>query len=143
MIRFEDIPHQYGLCLNDDCPLAHKCLRHLALEALPESKNFATILLPGRCTPRADGTYTYYHSNTKVRYACGFRSVLTQFPVQVLNNFRDYLIMVYPRNKYFKIRRGDIHLSPKEQEFIIRVAKEQGFQGEFTFDKYEEDYLWQ
>lgn len=143
MIRLEDIPHQYGLCLNGDCPMAETCLRHLALAAMPADKSFAKILLPQRCTADADGKYPYYHSSAKVRYARGFRRVLATFPVNVLEAFRDSLIAAYPRNKYFKMRRGTILLTPKEQELIIRVARNKGFQGEFTFDKYEEDYLWQ
>lgn len=142
MIRFEDIPHQYGLCLKNDCPLAETCLRYLACAAMPESKNFANILLPQRCTPDAHGNYPYYHSNTKIRHARGFRRVLNTFPVNVLDAFRSRLIAIYPRNLYFKMRRGDILLTPKEQELIIRTARDKGFQGEFTFDAYEEAYLW-
>lgn len=143
MIRFEDIPHQYGLCLNGDCPMAATCLRHLALAALPADRNFARILLPHRCMADADGKYPHYHSNAKVRYARGFTRVLDTFPVKMLEAFRDSLIRAYPRNKYFNMRRGTILLTPREQEFIIRTAHNKGFQGEFTFDKYEEHYLWE
>lgn len=143
MIRFEEIPFNYGLCLNGDCPMAATCLRHLALSATPESKIFANVLLPQRCTADAGGHYPYYRINTKVRYALGFRRVLATFPVNVLEAFRDRLIAIYPRNYYFKMRRGSILITSKEQELIIRTAHDKGFQGEFTFDSYEERYLWE
>jgi len=142
MIRFEDIPFQYGLCLKSDCPLADTCLRHLAVAALPESQDFANILLPQKCITDADGNCAYYRSSTKARYARGFTHVLKTFPVGVLDAFRDQLIAIYPRNKYFMMRRGAISLTPKEQELIMRIARNKGFQGEFVFDGYEEDYLW-
>jgi hypothetical protein len=142
MIRFEDIPFQYGLCLKSDCPLADTCLRHLAVAALPEENDYATIVLPHKCIEDADGKPSYYRSNAKVRHARGFTRVLKTFPVGVLDAFRDRLIGTYPRSKYFKMRRGDILLTPKEQEFIVQTAQNKGFQGEFTFDNYEEHYLW-
>lgn len=142
MIRFEDIPFNYGFCLKSDCPLADTCLRHLAVAALPEEKNYATVVLPHKCMAGTDEKPRYYRSNAKVRYARGFTRVLNTFPVNALEAFRDRLIGAYPRSKYFKMRRGDILLTPKEQEFIVQTAHNKGFQGEFTFDNYEEDYLW-
>lgn len=143
MIKYEDIPSQYKLCLKNDCPMAETCLRHLAVASIPETRPAAYLLLPGRCTADADGNYPYYRSNAKVRYARGFTRVLVNFPVKVLEAFRDRLIGIYPRNKYFLMRRGGMRLSPNEQEFIIRTARSKGFQEEFTFDRYEEDYLWE
>lgn len=143
MIRFEDIPFDYKLCLKDDCPLAEECLRHLAVKALPESKNSVSVILPGKCTADENGAYPYYRSHVKVRYARGFSRVLATFPVNVLEAFRDRLISIYPRNKYFKMRRGGLLLTPQEQELIVRTAQAKGFQGKFTFDNYEEHYRWE
>lgn len=143
MIRFEEIPFGYRLCLKDNCPLAEECLRHLAVQALPASQNSVSAILPGKCTADENGKYPYFRSNVKVRYARGFTRVLTTFPVNVLEAFRDRLIGIYPRNKYFKMRRGGVLLTPAEQELIVRAARAKGFQGEFTFDNYEDHYLWQ
>ncbi len=64
------------------------------------------------------------------------------FPNDMLAAFRDRMQTRYPRNKYFALRRGELPLTPEEQEFVIRIARKVGFQGDFTFDAYEEGYLW-
>ncbi len=142
MIKLEEIPYMYGLCLNDACPSAGTCLRHLALSAHSEERDFIPVLHP-RHYPVAEETQcAHYRSHVKVHYARGFRQALAVFPVHMLTAFRDRMITRYPRNKYFALRRGELPLTPEEQEYIIRVARKVGYQGDFTFDAYEEGYLW-
>ena len=142
MIKFEDIPFQYGFCQHAACPPADTCLRHLALSALPEGQSFVPTLHPRHFPAEGESCCTHYRSNAKVRYARGFRKVLRTFPVNVLETFRDQLTTTFKYNRYYQLRRGDLPISPKEQELIRKVAREKGFKETFTFDAYEEGYPW-
>lgn len=141
MIDYEQIPFQYGLCLRADCKQASHCLRYLAFEAQPEYVTFVRVLVPRKCAS-ADGRCAYYRSSVPVSHARGFTRVLKDFPMKVLDAFRSRMITAYPRVKYFRMRRGDLLLTPSEQDYIVRTARKQGFTGEFTFDSYEDNYLW-
>ncbi len=142
MINYQDIPFQYPLCVKGDCPSAATCMRHFAVSLLSDTQHSALLLLPHRCLIGANGKCTHYRPITRIRLARGFRRVLADFPTQVLDAFRDHLTTVYPRNKYFQMRRGDIPLSPEDQQRIIRTARTKGYKGDFFFDCYEEGYAW-
>ena len=48
------------------------------------------------------------------------------------------LIREFGRNEYFARRRGELSLSPKEQETIISALREAGIAEPLPFDRYEE-----
>ena len=67
-LDFSEVPYQYSMCLNRQCPKADICLRQLAEQSIPEKVEHWTIISPKRLTT-TKGDCPYYRSNIKASYA--------------------------------------------------------------------------
>ena len=47
-LDFSEVPYQYSMCLNRQCPKADICLRQLAEQSIPEKDEHGTIIVPTR-----------------------------------------------------------------------------------------------
>ena len=47
-ISFTQVPFNYPLCLNEQCPKAATCLRQLAMQSMPTEKDYWKIISPKR-----------------------------------------------------------------------------------------------
>ncbi|WP_440427427.1 DUF6078 family protein [Prevotella merdae] len=63
------------------------------------------------------------------------------FPQQY-DQFMTTLCFHFGRNQYFKRRRGDILISPEEQEVIRQMLEKVGADSKMDFDNYEEHINW-
>ena len=61
---------------------------------------------------------------------------------QQYDKFMTSLVLHFGRNQYFKRRRGDILISPKEQEVIRQILEKVGADKKMDFDNYEELINW-
>ena len=78
-LDFSEVPYQYSMCLNRQCPKADICLRQLAEQSIPEKVEHWTIISPKRLTT-TKGDCPYYRSNIKASYAKGFIGILESLP---------------------------------------------------------------
>ena len=65
---FSEVPYQYAMCPNQQCPKADTCLRQLAEQSVPEEVEYWSIISPKRLSS-IKGDCPYYRSNIKARYA--------------------------------------------------------------------------
>ena len=116
---YEDIPAGYPLCMHADCPKADSCLRQLAFRR-----------------------HAHYVSNQPVKFAKGFTNFQKRMYPDQYDKFMTTLVCHFGRNQYFKRRRGDIVLSPEEQEEIKAVLEKVGVNHPMEFDQYIEAINW-
>ena len=131
---YKDIPADYPLCLNKDCPMADSCLRQLAYRRHEELGTFLKLINPSKCSQQAD--CPYYVSNQPVRFAKGFVNIQKLMYPEQYAKFMTLLICHFGRNQYFKRRRGDIVLPPEEQEVIQMALEKAGVTQPMEFDEY-------
>ena len=74
-ISFTQVPFDYPLCLNGQCPKAATCLRQLAMQSMPTEKDYWKIISPKRLAT-VKGECPFYRSSQKARYAKGFMNML-------------------------------------------------------------------
>lgn len=134
------IPLKYPVCQYSDCPQAATCLHQLVYPDLMEAEIILQLINPKKCTK--DETCEFYRDSRPVKYACGFTNFRQKmFPGQY-ENFMMTLKGKYGRNGYFKRRRGEMLLPPKEQEIILAVLRKVGVTEDLKFDKYLEQINW-
>lgn len=134
------IPYAYPLCVHVNCPKAESCLRQLAFQNQTESSTYMRIVNPSKCTCQSN--CPFYVSSMPVLYARGFAKFKEQmFPAQY-DKFMTMLIGYYGRNKYFKLRRGELAISPADQLVIKKALKKSGVVEDLDFDTYEETLNW-
>ena len=136
-IDYNQVPHNFALCLHAECPMADTCLHRMVWSAVPDSEEHLTVLNPS-CTVPGVGC-RYYRSAQKEVYARGFRGMQAQMLPAQYAQFSGKLMHCFSRNSYFERRRGDRLCSPKEIAHIREVLAEIGLPA-LEFDDYEERY---
>lgn len=125
-------------CINSSCSLADHCMRFQKWK--DEESNFIKVVNPKKVT--GDSTCTFFMDNTDTRFAKGFIKFLTTLPRTTEDKFRSAMISHYPRNKYFKLRKGEILCSPSDQEFIIALLTKLSLPTDNVFDEWVEKEDW-
>ena len=137
---YEDVPDGYPVCLRGDCPLAEDCLHRLAYHVLIGQSDILRVVNPNHCVK--DHGCPYFRSATPVRCACGFTAMQQNMLPGQYRTFMAILVERFGRNSYYERRRGDILLSPQEQDVVQGALREAGVQETLDFDRYEEKVCW-
>ena len=124
--HFTNVPYNYPLCLNRQCPKASTCLRQLVEQEVPDSAEYWVVISP-KYQAKLKGACPHYRSSQKVQYAKGCMNILDNLP---------------SRRTYYRIRKGERLLSPAEQRDVQKILKQCGATGKQEFDAYVEDYEW-
>lgn len=139
--EYTSLPKDYPVCEHSSCPMAAACLHQVAYSMkLEQNEVYLRLINPTRCSK--DEACTYYRDKKPVIFARGFTNFQKQMYPQQYDKFMTTLILHFGRNQYFKRRRGDILLSPEEQEVIRLMLEKVGADSKMVFDKYEEHINW-
>ncbi len=138
---YKDIPVNYAVCEQSDCPRGATCLHSLVYRTLLEQGDtYLRLINPRQCT--RDDTCPHYRDSAPVTYARGFIGMQEHmFPGQY-RKFMSKLIGHFSRTPYFERRRGEVALSPREQKIVLDVLRQVGVTEELKFDRYEENINW-
>lgn len=134
------IPNNYATCEHSDCPRAASCLCQIAYLPLREEAEILRVLNPGRCTK--DEKCPFFRDSTPVIFARGFRGMQAKMLPGQYDKFMNFLIGQYNRTYYYQCRRGEMALSPKEQQVVRRALRYAGVSEPLEFDSYEESVNW-
>ena len=135
------LPTNYPVCEHSSCPMAATCLHHIAYTMmLEQNEEYLRLINPTRCSK--DKTCTYYHDKKPVIFARGVTNFQKHMFPQQYDQFMTTLCFHFGRNQYFKRRRGDILISPEEQEEIRHMLEKVGAASKMAFDNYEEHINW-
>lgn len=138
---FSQVPCNYTLCLNQQCPKASTCLRQLIEQETTDSTKYLVIINPKHLSTLT-GECPYYRCSTKVHFAKGFIKLLDSLSNNQVRNIVPLLIGQFSRRTYYRIRKGERLLSPAEQQKILNILKRCGVTGKQEFDAYVEEYEW-
>lgn len=137
-----EVPSNYALCLNRQCPQASTCLRQLAEQEISDRIEYWTVISPKYQEAIEKSVCPYYRSSTKVLFAKGFIKILENLPNKQMQQVISRLIGRFNQRTYYRIRKGERLLSPTEQKVILNIIKSCGATGKQEFDVYIEDYDW-
>lgn len=138
--RLSDVPRNFALCLNADCPLSGQCLHYIVRTMIPEDELILHVYNPEAVKGGED--CEHFRNQTPVRYAYGFEGMQAHMLPGQYAMFRDTLIACFSRNRFFVRRRGEFPISPREQAYIRGVLEQVGADPSLEFDRYEERINW-
>ena len=121
-ISFTQVPFDYPLCLNGQCPKAATCLRQLAMQSMPTEKDYWKIISPKRLAT-VKGECPFYRSSQKARYAKGFMNMLNSLPYNKRGIAIANLIAGFGQRTYYRARKGERLLLPEEQQSVLNVFR--------------------
>ncbi len=138
--RLADVPGNFTLCLNGECPMASRCLHHIVRTMVPATELVLHVYNPD-AVQGGEGC-EHFRGQVPERYAYGFEGMQEKMLPGQYAVFMELLIAHFSRNSYFVRRRGDFPMPPKEQELIREVLKQVGADPSMDFDRYEERINW-
>ncbi len=135
------IPYNFARCLNDQCPQASTCLRHIAGQHPTTDNLYLTIINPTRY-PTNGNACEAFKTAVKVHLAWGLKRLLDRIPYEDAVSIRTQLIRQYGKTGYYRFYRGERGLMPKDQAYIKQLFQNKGIQEEPTYQKHTEEYIW-
>ncbi|WP_455593228.1 DUF6078 family protein [Bacteroides sp.] len=140
-MTFPDLPFNYLLCINEQCPRSATCLRQMVVREVSEDMEWWPVISPKRLAA-LKGDCPYYRSNVKVQFAKGFIQLIESLPYKQMRAVIHELMEHFSRRTYFRIRKGERLLSPSEQRAVLHILKRNGVTAPLQFDAYVEGYDW-
>ncbi len=138
--QLSDVPGNFVLCLNSECPLADRCLHQMVRRMVGIDELVLHVYNPE--VVRGGEDCEHFRSGEPVRYAFGFEGMQENMLPKQYAMFRDTLIACFSRNRFFVRRRGEFPISPREQAYIRGVLEQVGADPSLGFDRYEERINW-
>lgn len=132
----------YLVCYVATCPLREQCLRYAVGKYYPPTQPVVKCINSLYAGVGTDDCH-FYRQGEKVQMACGITRIFTDdMPRSVEGHVRSSLRERFRRTVFFEYRNGTRLIPPDMQEYIRRLFREAGWDGEVEFDSYVEDYNW-
>ena len=129
------IPNGLVFCVQDECPKAAQCMRHILYRNNTQAMPHITILNP-LLTPFTQDGCPHFREYQIARYARGFRKIYNALPVQYAKKFWLRVPGITSESMYYRMKRGDKLISPDLQQQILVAARHFGVPDSVDFDEY-------
>lgn len=139
--NYNTVPYQFAHCLNDQCPRAGECLRHLIVRHIPAECETVNIVAPMYATANSESC-SYFRQDKSVKFAQGITHLLDNVAHADAVILRDQLYTYFKRNTYYRIRNKERLIQPDEQEYIRKLFLKRGITEEPIYDEWIEGYKW-
>ena len=136
--NFRDVPSDYSLCFNEQCPKRDDCIRYLAGQHVPDTMMNGPAVYPNAVS---DNICPYFKQTRIIHGAWGFRNLykgVAKQDVQVLKaKIVNYLGGPVACYDYM---HGEKLLTPEQQETIQGFFNEMGYTQSIVFEGYSAIY---
>lgn len=138
--QLSDVPGNFTLCLNAECPLAERCLHQMVRRMIPTDELVLHVYNPEAV--KGGENCKFFRALKLDRYAKGFSRFQEEMVPRQYAVFSRSLMHYFGRNPYYERRRGERSLSPAEQEVVLQALRKAGIEEDLEFDGYEYRINW-
>ena len=135
-------PMGYAVCLSETCPLREKCLRALLGEEIRHTAETMNLVNPQHPNYREGAECVHFRSSEPEKYARGFSRAMSELSKRNYSALSERLRAETSKTQFYRMKKGEIALSPREQAEIIALLRAYGYTGDDPFDSYEERLTW-
>ena len=134
-LTYKDIPMEYPLCFNNNCAKKDCCMHYQARLLLPEGRHYGPAIYP---TAWQNGNCNYFREKRLVRKAWGFTKLYHNVPQRQKAEARESVHAIFGRGNgpYYRAHHGELMLSPKQQDEIMKIIAKFGSTEGIRFDHY-------
>ena len=137
-LTIEQIPPTYSRCFQADCPQAESCLHYQAGLCLCQGVYEGVSVFPNARTEQGCRSFRPVRL---IRAAWGFKTLFTDVKEKDGTNLRNQIKRYLGEHSaYYRYHHGTRRLTPEQQEWIINLFREYGYEGPLEFDHYTETY---
>lgn len=135
------IPFNYPMCANARCQKSAHCLRHYAHISCSVQQITTMYINPKLTDGDKDGCPYYRDANTVV-YARGMKSIMKELPHGQHQKFRMAMMSNFSRTTFYRMRNGDVLISPQQQQYIKALSLSLGIDSLPHYDEYLDAIDW-
>lgn len=136
-LRYSDIPDQWALCMQADCPMASRCLRYHAASVLPKHVRQHVMVLPSART--ADGCKSFVADQPQ-QVAYGMSRITEGMNPWLARDVHADLFELFGSRATFYRKSYGSPIAPDMQERVAAVLRSHGVSAPPRFDRVEEAY---
>lgn len=126
----------YAACPLASCKKSSTCIRYAAYLKAQAEKESYTILNTSKLTKSDTGCENYL-TFVKQRMARGFRAIYETLP-KCNSHYFWTCVSFMNETSWYRAKRGDLLLTPKEQQILLAAFRENGADMSVGFDGYVE-----
>ena len=131
----------YHVCICEHCPKHGHCLRWLAGQYVPESKETVICINPhGKLV--ATTQCPAYRDDTPQHVAKGMVGFYEEMPGRLEVVIKAALIKRFTRVGYYNLRKGAKLITAETEQVIEKVCRDYGWEKPLRFDEYVNEIIW-
>ena len=138
-LNLKDIPMGYPLCFNSECTKKDCCMHYQARLLMPDSRYTGSSVFP---TAWQNGACKCFREKQLVRKAWGFTHLYDNIPQRQRAEARESVHAFFGRGNgpYYRAHHGELMLSPKQQDEILKIIAKFGSTNGIHFNHYVTDW---
>ena len=134
-LKFENVPNNWAVCFNNDCPLKEQCLRYQAAITVPDGVCYGMSVWP---QAYKNGQCRMFAEIKTVTMAWGFSQLYKDLRHEDYKEIRTRMEDHFGRaGNYYRYNRGEKLLTPADQQWIQQLFARYGYTADVVFDHYE------
>lgn len=138
---YQSVPYMFAHCFQTACPKAGHCLHYLAGEHCTAEPYSISVINPRRLPGNLE-TCPYFSSTEKIQVAWGVKNLLANVPLQKAQRIKKRMLNHFGRNTYYRFYRKEMPVSPRDQNLIRQLFRQEGIPDEPEYDSYTLVYNW-
>lgn len=132
-LSYQDAPHDWAICFQDDCPLCDRCLRHAVAQLAPAGLTHHATVMPAA---REGDSCRLFVTAEPVRMGRGMKGILTGIPSGLAMSIRQGLYAIFGSCPHFyRYRAGRYLVTPNQQARIVALFRKHGITTEPHYDE--------
>ena len=138
-LELKNIPWEYELCFNENCPLREKCLHYQAYMLQPAKRLGGPAIYPSAWK---SGECSRFTEAKLIQKAWGFEHLYDNVPNNLKSTARKrvHAYLGSAQSAYYRVHHGERMLSPCKQRDILDIVAQFGSTEGISFDHYVTDF---
>ncbi len=138
-LELKNIPWEYELCFNENCPLREKCLHYQAYLLQPARRLGGPAIYPSAWK---SGECSRFTEAKLIQKAWGFDHLYDNVPNNLKSAARQdvHAYLGSGQSAYYRVHHGERMLSPRQQRDILHILSRYCSTEGISFDHYVTDF---
>ena len=130
------LDYHWMYCFNAECPRAAECIRFISAKFKPDDVTAGNAVFPDA---NLHGPCTHFKRVRQFKAAWGLTHLYDQVRHSDVHTLKFAVMdIVGNRTTYYRVHRGERHLTPEQQEQVKQLFAKYGYE-EPTYDHYAQE----
>lgn len=138
---FKQVPYNWAMCYVAECSRKDECMRYQVYLRSPKGRTMSKCVMPNALLKNP---CPHFHPIRKMRVAVGFTNIFNEVKAKDIAEMRKKMAnYLGSTTTFYRYRKGEIQLTPWQQQWVRDMFRRYGYTGEVVFDGYKEVYIFE